>query len=379
MQDKGAPCGFTAPNGFPTLSATGNTSQKDHIMGAIDSDAHVIESPITWEYADEADQQYMPKLVSQTAGPEERGIHGNVAKEYWLIDNRVHFRDRNLGYDTTQAAREMQDIDERLAHMDELEIDMQVLYPTLFLRPYTRKAAVEKAMVKSYNRWLAEIWKKGNGRLRWVAMASFMDMNSTRDEIEFAKDNGACGIFMRGLEIGRRLTDPYFYPLFELAEELDLAICHHAGNGSYDVHDTFLDEAGFSKFKLPVIGTVHSLILEQLSAKFPKVRWGFIEVSSQWIPYVLNDLSLRFKKTGREFSKFILADNNVYVACQVSDDIPHVIAAAGDDNLVIGTDYGHHDTSTEIEALRKLKESGDISEESVNKILFDNAKALYGI
>ena len=201
-------------------------------MGSIDSDAHVIETPQTWAYMDETDRKYAPMQVTQTEGPESRGLHGNVAKEYWMIDNRVHTRDRNLGYNTTETAREMRDIDERLAHMDELEIDVQVLYPTLFLRPYTKVAAVEKAMVKSYNRWLAEIWQKGGGRLRWVAVVPTMDMSSVRGEIEFAKENGACGIFMRGLETGRRLTDPYFHPLFEIAEEFDLAICHHAGNGS---------------------------------------------------------------------------------------------------------------------------------------------------
>ena len=347
-------------------------------MGSIDSDAHVIESPRTWEFMEAGEEALRPRLVNQTSGYTDVGLHGKEMKEYWLIDNRVHSRDQNLGYNTTQTAREMADIEERLDHMDELGIDVQVLYPTLFLRPLTKKAAVERAMTRSYNRWLAEIWKHGKGRLRWVAVLPLMSMEGLREEIQFAKENGACGIFMRGLENGKRLVDPYFYPLFEFAEEFDLAICHHAGNGSYDVHDTFLDEVGFSKFKLPVVGTVHSLILEGLSEKFPKVRWGFIEVSAQWIPYVLNDLKLRFKKKGKEFGPSILADNNVYVACQVTDDLPYVIASAGEDNLVVGTDYGHHDTSTEIEALRKLKENGEISVGAIDKILDDNARALYG-
>ena len=50
---------------------------------------------------------------------------------------------------------------------------------------------------------------------------------------------------------------------------------------------------------------------------------------------------------------------------------------AGEDNLVIGSDYGHNDTSTELEALKHLKESGEVEERVVNKILDDNARALY--
>jgi len=47
--------------------------------------------------------------------------------------------------------------------------------------------------------------------------------------------------------------------------------------------------------------------------------------------------------------------------------------------LVIGTDYGHNDTSSEILALRKLQEDGSLPPPVVRKILDDNARALYGL
>jgi predicted TIM-barrel fold metal-dependent hydrolase len=56
-----------------------------------------------------------------------------------------------------------------------------------------------------------------------------------------------------------------------------------------------------------------------------------------------------------------------------------VLKYSGEDQLVIGTDYGHNDTSSEILALRKLKEDGAVPPEVVNKILDDNARALYGL
>ena len=40
---------------------------------------------------------------------------------------------------------------------------------------------------------------------------------------------------------------------------------------------------------------------------------------------------------------------------EMSDDIPYVIDRVGDTNLIVGTDYGHTDTSAQIEALRMLK------------------------
>jgi predicted TIM-barrel fold metal-dependent hydrolase len=64
---------------------------------------------------------------------------------------------------------------------------------------------------------------------------------------------------------------------------------------------------------------------------------------------------------------------------QTDDDIPYVLGYSGEDALVIGTDYGHNDTSSEILALRKLKEDGNVPARVVNKILDDNARALYGL
>jgi predicted TIM-barrel fold metal-dependent hydrolase len=56
-----------------------------------------------------------------------------------------------------------------------------------------------------------------------------------------------------------------------------------------------------------------------------------------------------------------------------------VLKYAGDDMLVIGTDYGHNDTSSEILALRKLKEDGLVPPQVINKILDGNARSLYGL
>jgi predicted TIM-barrel fold metal-dependent hydrolase len=67
------------------------------------------------------------------------------------------------------------------------------------------------------------------------------------------------------------------------------------------------------------------------------------------------------------------------VACQTDDDLPYVLKYAGEDHLVIGTDYGHNDTSSEILALRKLQEDGAVPPHIVKKILDDNARALYGL
>ena len=109
------------------------------------------------------------------------------------------------------------------------------------------------------------------------------------------------------------------------------------------------------------------------------MRWGFVELSAQWVPYALNDLDLRLSRMGRGVGENPLGDNNIFVACQVTDDLDYILDTVGDDNIVVGTDYGHNDTSTEIQALRKLRTDGKIPSNSADKILDNNSRRLYGL
>lgn len=339
-------------------------------MPTIDADAHVLETERTWDYMDGPEREFRPLVVSEANSP---------GREWWLIDGKIHPKMENIGKDTPKVSREMEDIGARVRHMDELGVSVQVLYPSVFLRPLTSRPEVDLALCRSYNRWLVDIWKQESERLRWVAVLPLLTMDMALAELRFAKVNGCCGIFMRGLEGERRLSDPFFYPLYEEASRLDLPICIHSGTGSFRLHDFFLREAGFSKFKLAVVGAFHSLVYDGIPEMFPKLRFAFIEVSAQWIPYAMHDLAKRFKRQGKQLSKDLLRDNRIYVACQVDDDLPYVLNYAGKDNLVIGSDYGHADTAAEIGALQKLKEQTEVTSDAVDRILDHNPRALYNL
>ena len=342
-------------------------------MSVIDADAHVLETEHTWSYMLESERALKPRIVPT---PNDTSSGG----ESWLIDGLYLGKARNVGHETPKEAREMDDVKARLQHMDELGIDVQVLYPTFCLRPFTRRPELELALARSYNRWLVDIWKAAPTRLRWVALLPLLSMDQAFAEARYAKEHGACGIFIRGLEGDKRLSDPYFYPLYEEAGRLDLPICVHSATGSFAVHDYFADECGFNRFKLAVVGSFHALIFNEIPAKFPKTKFAFIEVSSQWVPYAIHDFARRFERKGIKVDKAdVLRKNRIYVACQTDDDLPYVLKYSGDDNLVIGTDYGHNDTSSEILALRKLKEDGAVPSHVVNKILDDNPKTLYSL
>jgi len=289
-------------------------------MPVIDADAHVIENESAWDYMLESERQFRPKIVG--------AANGDPSVDFWLIDGRLMPRS-NVEKKLPQAAREMTDLSIRIRHLDELNVDIQVIYPTIFIFPTARRPEVDLALCRSYNRWMADIVKKAPGRFRWVVVPPLLNMGCVFDELKFGKENSACGIYLRGLEADRRLSDSYFFPLYEAASKLDLPICVHSANGSIESHDFFLDEPGFCKFKLAVVGAFHSLIYDGIPARFPKLRIGIIEVSAQWIPYAIHDLARRYARRGKQLGDRVLRDNRVYVTCQTDDDLAYILEYAG--------------------------------------------------
>ena len=348
-------------------------------MAVIDSDAHVLETPESWRFMEGEDRKFVPGIFTQTFG---HTLQANDLKatqsNYWMVGNRTFSKDRNVGTEMSRAIRGMEDIPGRLAHMDELGIDIQILYPTIYLRPVSDDIPTELALAKGYNRWLADIWKQSDNRMRWAALPPLRShIDVIRDEMLFARENGACGIFLRGLEYDRGIGDPVMFPLYELASELGMPICIHSGNGSVVHHDFFEADTTFTKFKLAVVGAFHTLIEKKIPERYPDINWGFVEVSAQWVPYVLCDLEDRYNRKGWDWYENPLKDNNMFVACENTDDLEYVLKMAGEDNIVIGTDYGHHDPSSEVNAIHLLKDDNRVSPEVTTKILETNPAILY--
>ena len=357
-------------------------------MPTIDSDAHVVESEHTWDYMEPAHQKYRPVIVRP------RGEGGG---EFWFIDGKIRGLVRVVltaqqldeisvrtgrQMHTPRETREMENVQARLRHMDELGIDIQVLYPSIFIEQVTDKPEWEIPICKGYNRWLADIYKQSQGRLRWICVLPLLDMSASLEELRFCKQNGACGVFMRGIEGHQLITNPYFYPLYEEMSRLDVAVGVHVGNGNpqfLDLVSQYNGGGSFWKFRLPVIGAFHSVIMGELPILFPKLRFHWAEAAAQWVPYVVKDLRRRWAAQGKELPENPLKEYRQYVSCQTDDDVDHILRYSGEDNITIGTDYGHNDQSTEIEALRNLKEKGNINSSQYEKITYHNPKALFGL
>jgi predicted TIM-barrel fold metal-dependent hydrolase len=353
----------------------------------IDADAHVVETEQVWEYLDGSDRKYCPSLETAPDNP---------LRQIWVLDGEnlgskfpspdekqsaEHLKRFGREVATPVKARELSDVSQRLRHMDELGIDVQVLFNSLWITPLTRRADAEIALSWAWNRWLADVWKAADNRLRWTCVVPALTPSAAVEQIRFAKQHGAVGVCMRPFERERIMTESFFYPIYEEAQRLDLPITVHLGNGNPELFKLLTNEAGggFSTFRVPTVTSCYALIMSEIPRVFPNLRWGFIEVSCQWVPWVVHEAVRRSLGSKQPISNDCLREFNIYVSTQTDDDFNYVMSYSGEENLVIGTDYGHGDTSSELNAIARFQAMDNISAQVKRKILCDNPKNLYRI
>jgi len=359
-------------------------------MRVIDADTHIDETEATWDWLEEHEKQFMP------ATDQPKNLDpSRPPTRYWMIDGHRQprlFRDDKRTQTTVQT-RELSDPMARVRHMDEMGTEVQVLYPSLFLVGVTDHAEMELALKRSYNRWLADRTEETGGRLRWVCLPPLKDIDKSLEEIRFAKEHGAVGILKKGdREAGHWVNEEYYFPIYEECQKLDLAVCFHIGSGVPDFTSAREFPWGrFAKLGVPPMHAFHSIVTFGIGAKFPGVRWGFIETGASWVPFAVYDLLRRMSRQriegaggGYTYEKpsDVVAKNNFYITCQVDEDLPYIMQYTGEDHLVVGSDYTHADASNEMDFVTLLQarvDKGEIPQGAVQKILYDNAKALYGL
>ena len=233
----------------------------------VDADAHVVETEHTWDFLDASEKKFRPQLFSST---------DNANMQYWFVEGKaVGFRPPTLTEQelialskqtgrelkTAPEARELKDVELRLKHMDKLGIDIQMLFNTMWIARVADKAEAEIALCKSWNRWMAEVWKQGRNRLRWSCVIPGMTLSEAVQQMRYAKENGAVAVSLRPFENDRHLVEPYFYPIYEEATRLDMAVAVHIANGSPQLIDKFKPRydkmGGFAQFRIPTVITVY--------------------------------------------------------------------------------------------------------------------------
>src|SRR5438477_4205177 len=209
------------------------------MQNVIDADTHVVESEGIWDLFDPDMRARRPVLVAHedpaTGRPSNR----------WLIDGalvphppgkggqglQTPPTDPEARAQRTWTTKALLDVPARLDDADEMGVDTQVIFPTLFIAHVTVDPVLDVALAKAYNRYLANAWEAGHARLRWVAVLPFHDIPAAIEQLSWSREHGAVGFIARGIEGESSLAEPHFFPLYEEASKLNMPMCIHTGPG----------------------------------------------------------------------------------------------------------------------------------------------------
>ncbi len=198
----------------------------------------MFSKPKAFEYLSKEDQQFKPSVV-QIDGDGNANIPlGQYATDFWLIDGQLYGK-RNLEFIEQHGSGEIEsgtlDLSNpkaRLDAMDNQGVDTAVIYPSLFLITAIKNADAEMALARSHNRWFADLCSSSPKRFKFVMLICPRRIEASLEEMEWAKQNGACGVMLRGFEEDHTPDQPELYPIFTKVCDLDMPICIHIGHGS---------------------------------------------------------------------------------------------------------------------------------------------------
>ena len=363
------------------------------MQGIIDADTHISEGEAMWTMMDKNMYPRRPLVLSV---PEDT-VFGN-RNAFWLIDGEIYPKPAGKGSfalvtpsaqkvqegrkDSTPATREITDIKGRLADMDKLHTAAQVVYPTLFLVYNTKDRELEIALCRAYNRFLAQASDEAPQRIKWVAVLPLQSIKDAIDEIRFAKQHGAVGIFFRGIEGEYTLDNPHLFPVYEEAQKQNLSICVHTGCGVRAILEMFDISRNhtFGHTRVMPLLAFRDIIANKIPEQFPGLRFGFIEAAAGWVPFLIH-IVRRLQKEKFRFasSAELFRECRLFVACEADEDIPYLAKYTGEDHLLIGSDYPHSDPSREDQFVNAINAREDIPAELRQKILYDNPRAFYAM
>jgi predicted TIM-barrel fold metal-dependent hydrolase len=299
------------------------------------------------------------------------------------------------------------DIKARVAVMDQMGIDAQIVYPNIL--GFGGQKAVEvddqlrRATVEIFNDAMAEMQQDSGQRIFPMAMLPWWDVDLSVAEVERVHRMG-----LRGLNIN---SDPHLYrradgsflpdlgqaywnPLWEACEHYNVPINFHIGaseesmdfvgqQGWPGLHRDMRAGLGGAMLFINNGKTMGNLILSGLLDRFTRLKFVSVESGLGWIPFLLEALDYQMAETGANAYKLQRKPSEYFQsnfhACFWFErkNLVHDIRQLGVDNCLFETDYPHPICLYPVDNMDRAFDG--LTEAEKVKLLSGNAAQLYNI
>ena len=397
-------------------------------FSVLDADAHVFEPTIVWEKFVDRDMRALARssfYYEDVDGVPTAILNGKPAKPMstsrinrqaiWrpgMTPDDVGALDPTISHPTNPGAT---DARARLADMDALGIERQILFPTLFAEylPVVGDPLVAHALARAYNDWIWELTRRSPRRLVPVAMLPTQDPNLARKELRRIAKRGFRLAFLRPAFVGetfachdqndtagrgRFLNHPSFDPLWTDFASLGVVACVHPSPGG--TNPEWTSTGATLERVAAALRTGHPLaesIAPTMDAaifltavcfyghmeRFPKLRFSLHHAGASWVTLALEKaetylwLLSSMKDVSLEPADVFFARESLVTFNTWESSVARLPETYGR-VAAWGSRYPHHDASGPEEAIENLRR-WQLPDEHVASYMGGNAARFYDL
>jgi uncharacterized protein len=282
--------------------------------------------------------------------------------------------------------------------LDKAGLESTVLYPTAGLA-FTMIQDPEwaAALARAYNDWFTDRYYRFNKRLRGMALIPLQDVPSAVKELRRAvTELGMLGAVLpaNDADVGvrRGLGHRDFWPIYEEAERLNVPLATHGAPSMNLGINSFQKFAMTIALEHPIAQMIQitSFVMEGVFDRFKKLRVGFLEAGTGWVPYMMDRLDRSyevFNRNGRcEFSEYLktkpsehFASGRMYFSCEGGEpSLKGLVDRIGHKGLLFASDFPHEsNVEHAMHEMEELLDRDDLSEAAKKAIFCDNIETFY--
>lgn len=368
----------------------------------IDSDLHAMEPWQLWEQRLPEPYRSTTKLLPSANPLDSAGIRFEVGGKQFgpsspLVQRQSGHRlatEEHLARARLSCTPELW-----LEGMDIEGIDIAILVPTTSLFLTTCDGLDPDhvlALCRAYNDWAAEFTRAAPERLRFWAWLPRHDARLAAAEARrCVQELGAIGVAMTTAAVnGHLLCDPFFDPLWEEVDALDTPVGFHVFGSIPEVQDDLRRYQGHPRAEVVQVtfsGLYHGmsslaeLVQGGVLERFRNLKPVIMETGASWLLWLLWRMDEQWEKYAAHMPYELQQKPSAYVRerCYITvdcdeDALPYLVDYGLADNLLISTDYPHHDSPFP-EAINSFLAVESVSDAVKQKVLWDNGARLFGL
>ena len=360
----------------------------------IDADGHVLDSSpeVKWEkYLPEKFQHLGPKQIPFDIGGVPVWLDGGLITHISPRGRTMVKGQTSWGLHRNRPG--MWDSHARMPDMEAAGIDVAVLFggAVSVNASAIRDPELGAAMCHAYNSWLADYCKPYADRLKGVAALPLQDIELALAELSHAvKQLGCVAVVGPSNSQGKNLFDLSRDPVFGECERLGVPVCCHFAStfgGRIETASTRIKNAlGYTAGSHPIeqMLTFADVILNGTFDRHPKLKVGFMEGWSGWVPFWMERLDDHYEKMAENCDakakpSDYWASGQMYVGAEGDErTLPHTIDLIGDTQFLYASDYWHFDAGY-FDSVKEIWERADLTQTTKRRLLHDNAARFYNL